>query len=57
MRQPAFLEDLQAGRTSPKEEAVSDAIATIQKFRNRVRPKIVAGWGVKTGLAFSAGKW
>ena len=36
------LEDLRAGKTSPKEESVSDTIASIQKFRKRIRPKIVA---------------
>ena len=38
------LEDLRAGKTSPKEESISDTIASIQKFRKRIRPKITAGW-------------
>jgi hypothetical protein len=37
------LEDLRAGSTSPNEESVSDTISTIQAFRKRIRPKIVAG--------------
>jgi hypothetical protein len=36
------LEDLRTGNTSPKDEAVSDVIASIQKFRKRIRPKIAA---------------
>jgi len=40
------LEDLRAGSTSPNEESVSDTISTIQEFRKRIRPKIVAGWGL-----------
>jgi hypothetical protein len=37
------LKDLRTGNTSPKEESVSEAIASIQEFRKRIRPKIVAG--------------
>jgi hypothetical protein len=36
------LEDLRVGNTSPKEESLSDTIASIQKFRKRIRPKIAA---------------
>jgi hypothetical protein len=37
------LKDLQEGNASPKEESVSDTIASIQEFRKRIKPKIVAG--------------
>jgi hypothetical protein len=35
-----LLEDLLAGRTSPKDESASEAIARIQKFRDQIRLKI-----------------
>jgi len=37
-----ILKDLQEGNVSPKEESVSDTISSIQEFRKRIRPKIVA---------------
>jgi hypothetical protein len=37
------LKDLQEGKATPKEESISDTIASIQEFRKRIRPKIVAG--------------
>ena len=37
------LKDLQEGKVSPKEESISDTIASIQEFRKRIKPKIVAG--------------
>ena len=37
------LKDLHEGKVSPKEESISDTIASIQEFRKRIRPKIVAG--------------
>jgi len=36
------LKDLQEGNVSPKEQCVSDTISSIQEFRKRIRPKIVA---------------
>ena len=36
------LKDLQEGNVSPKEQSVSDTIASIREFRKRIRPKIVA---------------
>ena len=37
------LKDLQEGKVSPKQESISDTIASIQEFRKRIKPKIVAG--------------
>jgi hypothetical protein len=36
------LKDLEEGKVSPKEQSVAEVIASIQEFRRRIRPKIVA---------------